>query len=63
MCPDAISFSPGNVDEDLVDASLVFHRFVKTEAATGGGHDPAETLFVVQQDATDVRLRVVELHS
>ncbi len=39
----------------------MFHRFVETEAASGGGNDSAETLFVVKRDSADVSLRVVDL--
>jgi hypothetical protein len=39
----------------------VFHCFVETEAASGGGNDPTETLFVVKRDSADVSLRVVDL--
>ncbi len=39
----------------------MFHCFVEAEAASGGGNDSAETLFVVKRDSADVSLRVVDL--
>ena len=41
----------------------MLHGLVQAEAASGGGHDPAEALLVVKRHPADVRLKVVDLHS
>ena len=52
---------PRDIDQDFVNTSFVFHRFVQTKATSGGRNNSAKTFFVVERDPADVRLRVVDL--
>ncbi len=52
---------PRYIDQNFVNTSFVFHRFVQTKTTSCRRNNPAETFFVVERDATDVRLRVVDL--